>query len=446
MNIGVDVNAIIEETYSRNFDLLRPVNRLSNESISEYLEVMYFESENKSTLTLTEFLENNIASIDLHLKTQGAVLIRGATDCGDSFGIVPNKLKEYRDRKDHVVREKDPNEQLKIRESHSDYSISKLFEEDYFPRDPKHLDEFSVYDAGTVSPSTFVPLHNEAASYSSDLVKMPSILTFYCVHPPYNGEGATLLAKNKDVIKDIPKTVINKLKSINHRELESSIIFPSRDNEVAAAIINSILKTIPVKGEKQKNDLEQVRLNSIFAYWQDGFSKTANKKTKEEALTSTNRDIEACGGNAFFDDSDNLHVSFRMNENMIRAVDHLDDDGEVEVLYTDTPYHYSSIEVEIIKKMVELEYGSSFVENNQNEFDRLLYMIVGKSYALNLFLSLEDHLSGEDIKSIQRAMIKNAFRFDYQQGDVLIIDNYRMMHGREPFRCLDRKISLAFAD
>ena len=278
---------------------------------------------------------------------------------------------------------------------------------------------------------------------------MPSILCFYCATPAHRGEGSTLLAKNSDVIGDIPKPVLDKIRSINPNDLVSTLVFPSRDNKVAVAIVNAIIKITPTKDpinpQQQLFDLEKMRLNSIFSYWQDGLSKTAEKQSKQAVLKIAEKDISVCGGKVFFDDLDNLHVSFNLNEKMIREVNYLPNQPPMEVLYTDVPYHYSSIEVDIIKRLIRSDLGAEFIEENQSEFDRLLELIVGNSYTLNLLLSLEDHLTKEDIQSIGKAMIKNAVRFDYRQGDILIIDNFRVMHGREPHRCLDRQIKLALA-
>ncbi|MDG1820092.1 MAG: TauD/TfdA family dioxygenase [Porticoccaceae bacterium] len=449
MENAVNKQQLTDEIYKRNFALLAPVTHLNDQSMTGFMEVINFTSSNKTKPTVAEFISDNIEQINTQLKNRGAVLIRGATDCNDSFGAIPKSISEYRQSEQKDQSKPDQKERIRIGESNSDFSIRKLILEDYFPRDPKQLDGFSVYTAGSVTPSTFIPLHNEGASFSTNLLSMPSILCFYCATPAHRGEGSTLLAKNSDVIEDIPKPVLDKIRSINPNDLVSTLVFPSRDNKVAVAIVNAILKITPTKDpinpQQQLFDLEKMRLNSIFSYWQDGLSKTAEKQSKQAVLKIAEKDISDCGGKVFFDDLDNLHVSFNLNEKMIREVNYLPNQPPMEVLYTDVPYHYSSIEVDIIKRLIRSDLGAEFIEENQSEFDRLLELIVGKSYTLNLLLSLEDHLTKEDIQSIRKAMIKNAVRFDYRQGDILIIDNFRVMHGREPHRCLDRQIKLALA-
>jgi hypothetical protein len=412
------------------------------------MEVMDFTSSKKPKPTVAEFINDNIEHINTQLKIRGAVLIRGATGCHGSFGEIPNRILDYRNKQNPAPGKSRQKERIQIGESNRDFSIKKLILEDYFPRDPKQLNGYSVYTAGSVTPSTFIPLHNEGASFSSDLLSMPSILCFYCATPAYKGEGSTLLAKNREVIKNIPKSVVEKIRAINPTDLVSTLVFPSKENKVAVAIINAVLKITPVKeptDTQQQKNLEQIRLDSIFAYWQDGLSENAINKSKAAALEIAEKDISASGGKVFFDDMDNLHVSFNLKDKLIRGIDYFQDRCITDVLYTDVPYHYSSIEVDIIKRLVISEMGSGFIEENQNEFDRLLDILVGKSYTLNLLLSLEEHLSKEDIISIRAAMIKSTVRFDYQPGDILIIDNFRVMHGREPYRCLDRQIKLALA-
>jgi hypothetical protein len=449
MDNSVEVKELTDEIYKRNFALLTPATHLSGELLADYMDVIPFKNNDQPIPTVSEFISDNIERINTQLKTQGAVLIRGAIGCHDSFGEIPKRISEYRQSQVPKGKSTDQKERIRIGESNSDFSIKKLILEDYFPRDPKQLDGFSVYTAGSVTPTTFIPLHNEGASFSTDLLSMPSILTFYCATPAHRGEGCTLIAKNKDVIKDIPQAVVDKIRAINPAELVSTLVFPSRENKVAVAIINAVLKITPTKEtintQQPKDYLEQMRLNSIFAYWQDGLSEAANNKSKQAVLEIAARDIADSGGKVFFDDMDNLHVSFNLKDKLIREVDYLSDDLLTDVLYTDVPYHYSSIEVDIIKRLIKSDLGASFIEDNQYEFDQLVDILVGKSYTLNLLLSLEEHLSTEDINSIRAAMIKNAVRFDYQRGDILIIDNYRVMHGREPHRCLDRQIKLALA-
>lgn len=448
MDNSVEVKKLTDEIYKRNFALLTPTTHLSGELLADYMDVISFNNNDQPKPTVSEFITENIEHINTQLKTQGAVLIRGAIGCHDSFGEIPKRISEYRQSQVPKGKNTDQKERIRIGESNSDFSIKKLILEDYFPRDPKQLDGFSVYTAGSVTPSTFIPLHNEGASFSTDLLSMPSILTFYCAPPAHRGEGSTLLAKNKDVINDIPKPLIDKIRAINPADLVSTLVFPSRENKVAVAIVNAILKITPTKqaiNTQQQDNLEKMRLNSIFAYWQDGLSETANNKSKKAVLEIAEKDIFDSGGKVFFDDLDNLHVSFNLKDQLIRGVDYLPDNRIIDVLYTDVPYHYSTIEVDIIKRLVKSDMGSDFIEENQYEFERLLDIIVGKSYTLNLLLSLEEHLSAEDIQSLREAMIKNTVRFDYQHGDILIIDNYRVMHGREPHRCLDRQIKLALA-
>lgn len=448
MDNSVEVQKLTDEIYKRNFALLTPTTHLSGELLADYMDVISFKNNDQPKPTVSEFITANIEHINTQLKTQGAVLIRGATGCHDSFGEIPKRISEYRQSQAPKTNKTNQKERIRIGESNSDFSIKKLILEDYFPRDPKQLDGFSVYTAGSVTPSTFIPLHNEGASFSTDLLSMPSILTFYCTTPAHRGEGSTLLAKNKDVINHIPKPLVDKIRAINPADLVSTLVFPSRENKVAVAIVNAILKITPTKqaiNTQQQDNLEKMRLNSIFAYWQDGLSETANNKSKKAVLEIAEKDISDSGGKVFFDDLDNLHVLFNLKDQLIRGVDYLPDNRVIDVLYTDVPYHYSSIEVDIIKRLVKSDMGAEFIKENQYEFDQLLDIIVGKSYTLNLLLSLEKHLSTEDIESIRQAMISNAVRFDYQAGDILIIDNFRVMHGREPHRCLDRQIKLALA-
>lgn len=269
MDNSVKIQELTDELYKRDFALLTPATHLNDDSITDFMAVMDFSSGKGHKPTVRGFINDNIEHINTQLKTRGAVLIRGATDCHDAFGEIPGKNRDYRQKQSPAPGKIGQQERIQIGECNQDFSIKKLILEDYFPRDPKQLDGFAVYTAGSVTPSTFIPLHNEGASFSTDLLSMPSILCFYCATPPHKGEGSTLLAKNRQVIKDIPKSVVAKIRAINPSDLVSTLLFPSRDNKVAVAIINAVLKITPVKESldpPQQKNLEQMCLNSIFAY------------------------------------------------------------------------------------------------------------------------------------------------------------------------------------
>lgn len=54
-------------------------------------------------------------------------------------------------------------------------------------------------------------------------------------------------------------------------------------------------------------------------------------------------------------------------------------------------------------------------------------------------------ISGLELKLIQDAFWNNISLFSWQEGDVLVIDNYSVSHGRHPFTG-PREIFVAWAD
>jgi hypothetical protein len=153
MENAVNKQQLTDEIYKRNFALLAPVTHLNDQSMTDFMEVINFTSGNKTKPTVAEFISDNIEQINTQLKTRGAVLIRGATDCNDSFGAIPKSISEYRQSQQKDQSKPDQKERIRIGESNSDFSIRKLILEDYFPRDPKQLDGFSVIPQAPSPPA-----------------------------------------------------------------------------------------------------------------------------------------------------------------------------------------------------------------------------------------------------------------------------------------------------
>jgi len=103
MENSVKIQELTDELYNRNFALLTPATHLSDESIVDFMEVMDFNSIKQAKPTVGEFINNNIEHINTQLKTRGALLIRGAIDCHDSFGGIPNSICDYRHEQNTAI-------------------------------------------------------------------------------------------------------------------------------------------------------------------------------------------------------------------------------------------------------------------------------------------------------------------------------------------------------
>lgn len=74
------------------------------------------------------------------------------------------------------------------------------------------------------------------------------------------------------------------------------------------------------------------------------------------------------------------------------------------------------------------------------------YVLLRKKVALNVTYGNGQAISVWDMHRIRKAIHKNMVFNQWQQGDLLMIDNFSTSHGREPTYSKGRKIVVAWSD
>jgi alpha-ketoglutarate-dependent taurine dioxygenase len=233
-----------------------------------------------------------------------------------------------------------------------------------------------VYTSTNAPSFIRIPQHSEM----SYLKEYPARILFFCKQPPRKG-GETPLSDNRKILRDLPSAVRKKFE-------ERGVLYVR--NLVPETRMRKILaKKFPIVG---------------LQTWQ-GVFKTSDKSRIEEI----------CSG-SFTAHQWDRHETLRV-ESLIPAV--RQHPGTSESVWFNQAY-FSQIHPRICGKWM-------------TPVLKAYHWTTGKPFT-NARFGDGSAITDGDLEAVMDSIEKNTFAVPWKQGDVLVLDNLLMSHGRNPYR------------
>ncbi|WP_414516552.1 TauD/TfdA family dioxygenase [Nostoc sp. PCC 9305] len=265
-----------------------------------------------------------------------------------------------------------------------------------------------VYTASEYPPAVSLPIHNEAASSH----KSPERILFFCLEKAEVG-GQTLICDCRRVLQRLPNQLVDTIRTHGVRYIRR---IPKESNDYLRGWIETFETENPSIAE------ERCKAGGWNCTWEGDIMVMISNVEGIRRHPHTREEV-------WF----NLITSFHSlrNEHIIRI----------------TPLEFLGDLVLSVKS--EKRRGSSILKLIVGASSPLLLRLSSKMLPVLLFLeklysagkiSIDCTLGNgtpftrKDIEAIWDAVIAETIVFNWQQGDVLFLDNFRFGHGRWPFR------------
>lgn len=350
--------------YNFNAEKTKSYKSLNELQLANFITVINLNEQEK----LEEVIAQKKNEILTALQLSGGVLIRNALGCEKNF----------------------PNVFTMLFGKSFEFSTSKG---DNTPRTNVFQ---NVFKASEVPKEFYLHQHNE----DTFMKIFPGFVAFYCSYPPPEGEGATPLAKNEDILNFVPIEIIKK---IPYSSLRFTRYIPSQNNmkikeinRVFKLVFNTQSDMIPTLAKVFNTEDKMEIENFITLFF--GFNPT---NSKDYLKWDYEGNLEFCVEG---------EKTYPILANIIRAAqeetEKNDDDSWCKIIVDECRIEVS------------------------NEFKK----------ATSLSGSFVSSLDKDDLNAINNALIANTYRFQWREGDLLILNNEKITHGREPFSMEGRKV------
>ncbi len=230
-----------------------------------------------------------------------------------------------------------------------------------------------------VSPSNFVNFHNELA-YTDEF---PKIISFVCITPSLTG-GYTPLSNVRTVYNELPNDIKEKLLKYGIKYVRNI-----RDKKSELSIKNN---KIDIKGQK---------------CWQDLFN------------TNDASEAESICRNIYKYDTQWLKCRTN-NTPILRVMYNLP--GFVTIQNDD-----ETVATSFVNSLLGMH--GSFFDSYDKYYETLPYI----ERPLHSLWGNGEEFTKEEIQTIKILYQQNSIRFEWKEGDIIIVDNLWWAHGRYPF-------------
>ncbi|WP_018690981.1 TauD/TfdA family dioxygenase [Algicola sagamiensis] len=268
----------------------------------------------------------------------------------------------------------------------------------------------NVFHTTQLHHAITLPQHNEAAYHNA----YPKIMVFYCKTPASKGEGATPLTKNNDLVRKLPKAILEQLqeKGLLYRRY-----LPSQTSPVTQAFHGFI---------------QELALGTAFPYasWQQVFD-CENRHVLEDKLKNLGA----------------KQYTWMPNGGICYEVHKLPDDP---VWLSPLGFYRFGSDTEsglrsLLEQMFSLiQQSCPHLDSDEikQEVDQLSQLNLTSGWPCDL---VGVPISEGILQQVRRTMIDQTVRFDWEEGMIMILNNHLVMHGREQFRTPEREIHVVFA-
>ena len=243
---------------------------------------------------------------------------------------------------------------------------------------PRDEINFNVYKSTAVANGRAIPLHQEVSGGARS--DMPKYISFFCVTPPAPGTGRTLLGSAKEVTEIVKKQMPELWQAMTKYQLTYTSRYMPKGHPITQWIqwLNPSHATIEKRfGTENKEAVEaQCRQEGLSCTWDNGWAVI-----KRSGVPAT---IDIDGATLF---CNQIHVD-KFNAKLVGGG----------LNYTASTILYP--QQSCLQFDVEFEGGPKITAQQASQ----------------LLAILETH----------------EVSIDWKQGDLLLVDNFAMMHGKTP--------------
>ena len=347
-----------------------------NDQTDESFPLVVSPKQDKSLTFLTQFLKNNKEWVNEQMLEYGAVLFRG-------FDI------ENAANVETAIRAVEPN-------LHNTYRGTS-------PRNAQPGSDF-VFSAAEV-PSHFPIAQHLEMSF---LPAPPKKLFFSALKAPNAVGGETALADFRQVYRDIPKTLRDKLATKKLR----------------------YTRTHHKKGARFTHDVASMQS------WQDLFD-TSDKTEVERKARDENMPMRWEGRNKDIFVSEFMSEPFQLHPVSREPVWF----NHAQV------FHWTTYPAELFFAWRRTKEWRFLVRAIALSIKSVIqYGLLGKKMALNVDYGDGTPISVQEMRQIRKAVHKNMVFIRWEKGDLVLIDNFSTSHGRQPTYDSGRKVVVAWSE